>query len=121
METVNPANDVVNITGLTGSYPGKIESIRQGGYIFTPHKATKDFISAVSKSPIAKGGQYYAVVKGGGGLGWTTHPDRIHLDEVNAYLMKCAEPIVTVNIVYREPDAVQERAGKELWKRLLGD
>jgi len=123
METTNSVNDIVNITGVTGSYPGKPDALRQGGYIFTPHKATKDFISAVSGQPIAKGSQYYAVVKGGGGLSWTTHPDRIHLNEVNDYLTKCgiAEPIVVVNIEYREPDAVQERAGKELWKRLLGD
>jgi len=88
MESILPTNDVVPVVGFTGSYPGKVEEVRKGGYIFTPRLAKKPFISCVSQSPINTGETYYSVVKGGGGLGWFKHPDRIHLTEIYEYLAK---------------------------------
>jgi hypothetical protein len=66
----------------------KLKEIYKGGYIFTLRKGTKDFTSAVSGESIAKGTQYYSVTRGGGGLGWLKFPDRINLNEIDAYLTK---------------------------------
>ena len=76
------------LPGLTGSYPGKVEEINRGGYIFTPRKARKDFISCISHKLIVRGSQYYAVTIGGGGLGSLKRPDRILLSEIDQYIQK---------------------------------
>lgn len=65
-----------------------VEQIKQGGYIFTPRIAKRDFRSCVSGRPIPTGEEYYQVILGGGGLQWIAHPDRIHINEIEQYLMK---------------------------------
>ena len=86
--TANPTNDIIAISGFTGSYPGKVEEICRGGHIFTPRKARKDFNSLISHKAIFKGSQYYAVTIGGGGLGSLKRPDRILLTEIDQYCQK---------------------------------
>jgi|TARA_Y100000310_G_scaffold76450_1_gene72934 hypothetical protein len=51
---------------------------REAGYIFTEVKAKKYFECRVCPDPILPGETYLQVEKGGGGLSWAVHPDRIH-------------------------------------------
>ena len=76
------------ITSLTGSYPGKVEEVKRAGFIFTPRKARKDFISCISHKFIAKGSEYYSVFMASSGLGGMDRPDRILLSEIDQYCQK---------------------------------
>ena len=76
------------ITAQTGSYPGKIEEVKKDGFIFTPRKARKPFISCLSHKLIAKGSEYYSVFMAGSGLGGMKRPCRILLSEIDQYCQK---------------------------------
>ncbi len=64
--------------------------IRESGYIFTKTKARKQFDCAVCPVPIRPGEEYLKVDKGGGGVGWSAHPDRIHnsQQDIKLYIKK---------------------------------
>ena len=68
------------------------DRIRQGGYIFTLTKATKQFDCVACCDPIQCGEEYLKVERGGGGLGWAVRPDRIHNHQadIDSYLAKDA-------------------------------
>jgi len=63
-------------------------ALREKGYIFTERKSKRTFTCAICKQVIEPDSIYYEVIKGGGGLGWIKHPDRIHLEEREQYLIK---------------------------------
>ena len=61
---------------------------REAGYIFTETKANKYHECCVCPMPILPGEDYLKVEKGGGGISWASHPDRIHntQDDRDLYL-----------------------------------
>jgi len=82
-------NDIqATITSLADSYPGKVEEVKKAGFIFTPRKARKNFISCISHKLIAKGSEYYSVFMAGSGLGGMKRPGRILLSEIDQYCQK---------------------------------
>ena len=66
--------------------PAPAKQIITGGYIADLRVAKKYHQCEVCRKLIEMGTQYYTVVKGGGGLGWLKHPDRVHIDCLNDYL-----------------------------------
>jgi len=64
--------------------------IREGGFIFTETKARKQFQCCVCDEVINAGDIYLNVEMGGGGVGWSVNPDRIHNspDDIDRYLEK---------------------------------
>lgn len=63
---------------------------RQNGYIFTVTRAKKHFECRVCPLPILPGADYLKIEKGGGGVSWSVHPDRIHNNEhdIELYLKR---------------------------------
>lgn len=56
--------------------PGKIMTLVKG------HKAHK---CCVCGMPIEAGETHYNIIQGGGGLGWTKFPHRVHMDCLDNY------------------------------------
>ena len=70
------------------------ETIRRNGYIATPRRARKPYHTCVvCKGAITQGSEFYAIVKGGGGLGWTCHPDRVHPGCLDEYFNNAVESV----------------------------
>jgi len=64
--------------------------IREGGFIFTETKAKKQYQCCVCDEVINAEDIYLKVEMGGGGLGWSINPDRIHNypEDMDKYLEK---------------------------------
>ena len=76
------------ITAQTGYYPGKVKEVKKADFIFTPHKALKDFISCIGHKLITKGSEYYSVFLAGSGLGGMKLRCRIPICEIDQYCQK---------------------------------
>jgi len=67
-------------------HTGRPWHLVENGYIAQLRLERKGFKCHVCGYPIQPGNSYYTVVKGGGGLGWLKHPDRVHLECLERYL-----------------------------------